>query len=99
LSAGSVDRHSRPTDVVPFTLARRLRRRLIGSIRREWIDHVLVFGERHLRHVLLSYINYDNAAHSFVTEQDAPVPRGVDWAGNIVCRPILGGLHHQYGRI
>jgi hypothetical protein len=31
--------------------------------------------------------------------KDAPVPGGVEWAGNIVCRPILGGLHHQYGRI
>jgi hypothetical protein len=31
--------------------------------------------------------------------KDAPVPRGVEWAGNIVCRPILGGLHHQYGRM
>jgi hypothetical protein len=31
--------------------------------------------------------------------KDAPVHRGVEWAGNVVCRPILGGLHHQYGRI
>jgi len=30
---------------------------------------------------------------------EPPVPRGVEWAGNIVCRPILGGLHHQYGRM
>jgi transposase InsO family protein len=63
--------------------------RLIGSIRRECIDHVVVLGKRHLRHVLLSYKDYYNA----------PVPRGVEWAGNIVCRPILGGLHHQYGRM
>jgi transposase InsO family protein len=64
--------------------------RLIGSIRRECVDHIVVFGERHLRHVLLSY--------SFVIEQ-APVPRGAERAGTIVCRPILGGLHHQYARI
>jgi len=33
------------------------------------------------------------------SNKDAPIPRGVEWAGNIVCRPILGGLHHQYGRM
>src|SRR5260370_864948 len=74
--------------------------RLIGSIRRECIDHIVIFGERHLRHVLLSYMNYYNATHTHLSlNKDAPVPRGVEWAGNIVCRPILGGLHHQYGRM
>src|ERR1700687_1008879 len=74
--------------------------RLIGSIRRECIDHVVVFGERHLRHVLLSYKDYYNATRTHLSlNKDAPVPRGVEWAGNIVCRPILGGLHHQYGRM
>jgi hypothetical protein len=74
--------------------------RLIGSIRRECIDHVVVLGERHLRHVLLSYKDYYNATRTHLSlNKDAPVPRGVEWAGNIVCRPILGGLHHQYGRM
>ena len=74
--------------------------RLIGSIRRECIDHVVVFGERHLRHVLLSYKDYYNATRTHLSlNKDAPVSRGVEWAGNIVCRPILGGLHHQYGRM
>jgi transposase InsO family protein len=74
--------------------------RLIGSIRRDCIDHVVVFGERHLRHVLLSYKDYYNATRTHLSlNKDAPFPRGVEWAGNIVCRPILGGLHHQYGRI
>ncbi|MDI4239485.1 integrase core domain-containing protein, partial [Bradyrhizobium sp. Arg237L] len=73
--------------------------RLIGSIRRECIDHVVIFGERHLRHVPLSYQDYYNATRTHLSlNKDAPVPRGVEWAGNIVCRPILGGLHHQYGR-
>ena len=73
--------------------------RLIGSIRRECIDHVVVFGERHLRHVLLSYKDYYNATRTHLSlNKDAPVPRGVEWDGNIVCRPILGGLHHQYCR-
>jgi hypothetical protein len=61
--------------------------RLIGSIQRECIDHVVVFGERHLRHVPHLSLN-----------KGAPVHRGVEWAGNVVCRPILGRLHHQYGR-
>jgi transposase InsO family protein len=74
--------------------------RLIGSIRRECIDHVVVFGERHLRHVLLSYKDYYNATRTHLSlNKDAPVHRGVEWAGNVVCRPILGGLHHQYSRI
>ncbi|MCP3462919.1 integrase core domain-containing protein [Bradyrhizobium sp. CCGUVB23] len=74
--------------------------RLIGSIRRECIDHVVVFGERHLRHVLLSYKDYYNATRTHLSlNKDAPVPRGVERAGNIVCRPVLGGLHHQYGRM
>jgi transposase InsO family protein len=74
--------------------------RLIGSIRRECIDRVVVFGERHLRHVLLSYKDYYNATRTHLSlNKDAPVHRGVEWAGNVVCRPILGGLHHQYSRI
>jgi hypothetical protein len=71
-----------------------------GSIRRECIDRIVVFGERHLRHVLLSYKDYYNATRTHLSlNKDAPVPRGVAWVGNIVCRPILGGLHHQYGRM
>jgi hypothetical protein len=63
---------------------------LIGSIRRECIDHVAVFGERHLRHVLLSYKDYYNATRTHLSlNKGAPVSRGVEWAGNIVCRPIL----------
>ncbi len=74
--------------------------RLIGSIRRECVDHVVVLGERHLRHVLLSYMKYFNEARTHLSlNKDAPIPRAVQAAGRILCRPILGGLHHQYGRI
>jgi transposase InsO family protein len=74
--------------------------RLIGSIRRECLVHVVVFGERHLRHVLLLYLNYYNETRTHLSlDKDAPVSRAVDRAGHILCRPILGGLHHQYGRI
>jgi transposase InsO family protein len=48
--------------------------RLIGSIRRECLDHVVVFGERHLRHVLLSYMKYHNEIRTHLSlEKDAPV--------------------------
>ena len=74
--------------------------RLIGSIRRECIDHVVVFGERHLRHLLLSYMNYYNEARTHLSlNKDAPISRAVDTTGRIIGRPVLGGLHHRYARI
>jgi transposase InsO family protein len=74
--------------------------RLIGSIRRECLDHVVVFGEGHLRHLLLLYMKYYNGARTHLSlEKDAPFSRTVERAGQIHCRPILGGLHHQYVRI
>jgi transposase InsO family protein len=74
--------------------------RLIGSIRRECIDHIIVIGERHLRHILLSYMNYYNEARAHLSlNKDAPEPRAVERAGHTLCRPVLGGLHHQYFRI
>ena len=74
--------------------------RLIGSIRRECIDHIVVFGERHLRHVLLSYMTYYNGTRTHLSlNKDAPKSRAAETAGRILCRPILGGLHHQYARI
>src|ERR1700716_1683917 len=73
--------------------------RLIGSIRREGLDHVGVFGERHLRHVLLSYMNYYETRTHLSLDKDSPLPRTVERAGGILCRPVLGGLHHKYIRI
>ena len=74
--------------------------RLIGSIRRECLDHVVVFGERHLRHVLLSYMQYYNDVRTHLSlKKDAPIPRAVHAVGHILPTPILGGLHHHYVRI
>ena len=74
--------------------------RLIGSIRRECTDHIVVLGEQHLRHILLSYLNYYNTLRTHLSlGKDAPVPRAVQALGRIVATPILGGLHHQYHRI
>ena len=75
--------------------------RLIGSIRRECVDHIIVLGERHLRHVLLSYMKYYNEVrtHLSLDKDDAPVPRAIGTVGHILCLPVLGGLHDQYVRI
>jgi transposase InsO family protein len=73
--------------------------RLIGSIRRECLDHVIVFGGRHLRHLLLSYMAYYSARIHLSLNKDAPVPRAVQAIGRSLPTPILGGLHHHYVRI
>jgi len=73
--------------------------RLIGSIRRDCLDHVVVFGERHLRHLLKSYQKYYNEARTHLSlDKDAPVSRMSQVVGSIVANPLLGGLHHQYVR-
>jgi transposase InsO family protein len=73
--------------------------RLIGSIRRDCLDHVVVFGERHLRNLLRSYQEYYNEARTHLSLcKDAPVPRAVQARGHILVTPILGGLHHHYER-
>ena len=74
--------------------------RLIGSIRRDCLDHVVVFGERHLRHLLRSYASYYNQTRTHLSlNKDSPVSRAVEAVGRILPVPILGGLHHRYVRI
>jgi transposase InsO family protein len=74
--------------------------RLIGSIRRDCLDHVVVFGERHLRHLLSSYQKYYNELRTHLSlQKDAPIPRDVRRAGSVLAVPILGGLHHHYIRV
>jgi putative transposase len=75
--------------------------RLIGSIRRECLNHVLVLGERHLRRVLNRYFTYYHQARTHLAlEKDAPDLRPVQLpaAGRIVQLPEVGGLHHRYLR-
>jgi transposase InsO family protein len=74
--------------------------RLIGSIRRECVDHIIVLGEMHLRRVLKSYADYYNSVRTHRSlNKDAPVSRPVQQAGVISSRAILGGLHHHYARV
>src|SRR5271169_1467905 len=74
--------------------------RLIGSIRRECVDHFVVLGEAHLRRILRSYARYYNEVRTHRSlDKDAPVSRPVQRTGIISSRPILGGLHHHYVRV
>jgi transposase InsO family protein len=73
--------------------------RLVGSIRRECLDHMIVLGEAHLRRILKRYISYYNGARTHLSlKKDAPIPRSIERVGRISSIPILGGLHHQYCR-
>jgi hypothetical protein len=75
--------------------------RLIGSLRRECLDHVIVLNEKHLRGILTDYLGYYHAhrPHRFLA-QDCPEPRAIELPnqGEIIELPFLGGLHHRYTR-
>ena len=74
--------------------------RLIGTLRRDCLDHVLIFGERHLHRILAAYSSYYNETRTHLgLAKDAPIPRAVQRSGAIVTMPILSGLHHCYVRI
>jgi transposase InsO family protein len=75
--------------------------RLIGSIRRECLTHVIIVNERHLRRQLKSYSTYYHEARTHLSlNKQCPVPRSIQDPdqGNIVAIPHLGGLHHEYRR-
>ena len=75
--------------------------RIIGSIRRECLDHVIVFDECHLRRVLSAYFDYHHRSRTHLSlDKDCPEPRPVQppFAGTVVAFPQVGGLHHRYER-
>ena len=75
--------------------------RLVGSIRRECLDRVIVFNERQLRHVLESYFKYYHEVRpQRGLSHDSPIPRPVELPerGDVIEMPLLGGLHHHYLR-
>jgi transposase InsO family protein len=74
--------------------------RLIGSIRRECVDHVIVLGEAHLRRILQAYARYYNNLRTHRSlDKDAPFSRPVQRIGCITSHALVGGLHHQYVRV
>ena len=74
--------------------------RLIGTLRRDCLDHTLVFGARHLQRILTAYGRYYNQTRTHLSlDKDAPLGRAIQGHGVIVTVPILSGLHHCYARI
>jgi transposase InsO family protein len=74
--------------------------RLIGSIRRECTDHLIVVNAEHLQRILAKYATYYNEVRTHVSlGKDAPDTRPIERFGDIGAHPILGGLHHRYARI
>ncbi len=74
--------------------------RLIGSIRRECLDHIIVRSEDYLRRILDAYACYYNETRTHLAlSKDAPEARPVQRVGRIVTVPLIGGLHHSYVRI
>jgi len=75
--------------------------RVIGTLRRECLDHVVVLGEAHLRRILRHYVYYYHRARTHLAlDKDAPQPRSVQPPdrGTVMEFPEVGGLHHRYER-
>jgi len=74
--------------------------RIIGSIRRECLDHTIIFGESHLSRTLKSYARYYNRARTHLSlVKDSPSHRPIQRQGALIKCPHLGGLHHEYKRM
>ena len=74
--------------------------RVIGSVRRECLDHLVDFGEAHLRRILAAYTGYYNECRAHLSlEKVSPDHRSIQRFGQIIPRPILGRLHHEYCRM
>jgi transposase InsO family protein len=76
--------------------------RLVGSVRRECLDHVIVLGEQHLYRMLKSYFSYYHRSRTHLSVgKDAPEPRPIQSPsmGKVVALPEVGGLHHRYERL
>ena len=73
--------------------------RIIGSIRRDCLDQMIVFNQLSLRRILRSYLDYYHGSRTHLSlDKDAPVSRQVQPVGRIVAIPQVGGLHHRYER-
>ena len=74
--------------------------RVIGSIRRECLDQVIVVNEESLRHTLRSYFSYYHWSRLHLSlDRDSPEPRPAQSVGRVVGFPEVGGLHHRYERV
>jgi len=74
--------------------------RVIGSIRRECLDHLIVLNQESLRRTLRSYLSYYHRSRLHLSlERDSPESRPVRSIGKVVAFPEVGGLHHRYERV
>jgi len=76
--------------------------RVIGSIRRECLDHMIIFNEIHLYQVLASYFEYYNSCRTHLSlDRNSPVPQDIEpqTKGKVISIPKAGGLHHRYSRV
>jgi transposase InsO family protein len=74
--------------------------RLIGTLRRECLDQILIYGEAHFRQILAEYASYYNKSRTHLSlDKDTPAGRLVQRYGTISATPVLSGLHHRYARI
>ena len=76
--------------------------RVISSIRRECLDHIVIFNERHLRRVLSSYVDYYQCTRTHLSlDKDCPQSRPIQHGSvaRVVAIPKVGGLHHHYERL
>ena len=76
--------------------------RIIGSIRRECLDHIIVINERHLRRVLISYVDYYHHSRTHLSlDKDCPDARPIQPpnSGKVIAIAQVGGLHHRYERL
>ena len=75
-------------------------KRMMGTLRRECLDHIIILNEKHLTTVLTEFVEYYNTSRTHMSlKKDAPVHRPAQTKGRIVSQPILGGLHHVYRRV
>ncbi len=75
--------------------------RVIGTLRRDCLNHVIVLGEQHLRRILRKYLEYYHGSRTHLAlGKDAPEPRERESSdgGNVIAFPMVGGLHHRYTR-
>ena len=75
--------------------------RWVGTLRRELLDHVVVFNEKHLQRLVFDYVAYYNEDRCHLSvEKDAPVPRPMmprpSATAKVVALPRVGGIHHRY---
>ena len=74
--------------------------RVIGTLRRECLDHMIILNEKHLHSILTGFVEYYNSSRTHMSlSKDTPMHRPIQIEGKIISKPILGGLHHVYSRV